>query len=103
MQDNASKVVILKASLGLTFDIVIKTTKGALFYAHYKRQEAAIARANAKTDKVDEHRQSAPILRPLKQRDSTHNGIALGMERLHWQNEAMGIVFHRQGKTKERE
>ena len=41
-----SKVVMLKGSMFLTFDIVIKTIKGALFCAHLKRKEAAITGAN---------------------------------------------------------
>ena len=36
-----------KRSMIFTFDIVIKTTKGALFCAHLKRKEVAIAGANA--------------------------------------------------------
>ena len=51
MQGNVTKVVMPKRSMILTFDIVIKTTKGALFCAHLKRKEVAIAGANAKLTK----------------------------------------------------
>ena len=44
MQGNASKVVMSKGSMFLTFDIVMKTTKGALFCAHLKRKEVASAK-----------------------------------------------------------
>ena len=51
MQGDASKVVMLKDLIVLTFDIVIKTTKGALFCKHFKRKEVAIVSANAKLTK----------------------------------------------------
>ena len=51
MQGDASKVVMSKRSMVLTFDIVIKTTKGALFCAQLKIKEVAIAGANAKLTK----------------------------------------------------
>ena len=41
-----------KRTLILTFDIVIKTTKGALFSVHLKRKEVTIAGANAKLTKL---------------------------------------------------
>ena len=51
MQGDASKVVMSKRSMVLTFDIVIKTTKGALFCAHLIRKEVVIAGASAKLTK----------------------------------------------------
>ena len=44
-------MVMSKGSMVLTFDIVITITKSALFCAHLKRKEAAIAGANAKLTK----------------------------------------------------
>jgi len=51
MQGDATKLVMSKRSMILTFDIVLKTTKGGLFCAHLKRKEVAIAGANAKLTK----------------------------------------------------
>ena len=51
MQGDASKVVMSKRSMVLTFDIVITTTKGALVCAHLKRKEVAIIGANVKLTK----------------------------------------------------
>ena len=51
MQGDATKVVMSKRSRILTFDIVIKTTKGALFCARLNRKEVAVAGANAELTK----------------------------------------------------
>ena len=51
MQGDATKVVMSKGSMILIFDIVIKTTKGALFCARLKRKEVAVAGANAELTK----------------------------------------------------
>ena len=48
---DVSKVVMTNGSEVLTFDIVINTTKGALFYASLKRVGAAIVGANAELTK----------------------------------------------------
>ena len=52
MQGDASKVVMLKGSMVLTFDIVINTTKGTLFCAYLRIKETAIAGANAELTKL---------------------------------------------------
>merc|ERR1712194_525908 len=51
MQGDATKVVMSKRSMILTFDIVIKTTKGALFCAHLKIKEVVITGANVELTK----------------------------------------------------
>ena len=50
-QGNVTKVVMSKRSMILTFDIVIKTTKGVLFCEHLKRKEVAVAGSNVELTK----------------------------------------------------
>ena len=52
MHGNASKVVTTNGSKVLTSDIVIKTTKGALFCAKFKRRGTAISGANTELAKT---------------------------------------------------
>ena len=56
MHDDASTFVMINRSKVLTFDLAIKTTKGALFCAQFKRSSAAVAGANrelAKSMSID--------------------------------------------------
>ena len=51
MQGDASKVMMSKGSMILTFGIVITPIKGKLFCVYLKRKETGIAGANAKLTK----------------------------------------------------
>ena len=102
MQGDATKVVMLKRSMILTFDLVTKTMKGALFCAQFKRKEVAIAGANAELTKSMSINKTHRLLSDADKKSNTRDGISLGIAYLHWQNEAMRTLCHRQGKTEER-
>ena len=52
MHGDASKVVMTNGSKVLTFDIVVKTIKGVLFCAKFKRRGASITGANTELTKL---------------------------------------------------